>query len=140
MDQLVRRERPPELLPVQCVLPRRVPAGLGRTERAPCDAIASLVEAAERTFEPLTFGNRFSSGTKTSSMTISPVTDARRLNLPSIFGADRPFIPFSRRNPRMSPSSSFAQTTNRSAIGALVIHIFEPCSTYPSAILRARVC
>ncbi len=47
-------------------------------------------------FSPLTFGSWFSAGTNTSSITISPVIDARRLNLPSIFGVERPFIPFSR--------------------------------------------
>ena len=35
-------------------------------------------------FSPLTFGNMFSTGTRTSSITIWPVTLARRLNLPSI--------------------------------------------------------
>lgn len=55
-----------------------------------------------------------------------PVVEARRENLPSIFGADRPFMPFSRMKPRMTPSSSLAHTTNTSAIGELVIQFFEP--------------
>ena len=61
-------------------------------------------------------------------MTISPVTDARSESLPPIFGALRPFIPFSRTKPRIAPSwlSDFAQTTKTSAMGALDIHIFEP--------------
>jgi hypothetical protein len=46
--------------------------------------------------------------------------------LPSIFGAVRPFIPFSSTKPRIAPSSSFAHTTNTSAIGALLIHILLP--------------
>ena len=78
-------------------------------------------------FSPLTLGSRFSSGTKTSSMTISPVIEARRLNLPSIFGAVSPFMPISRMKPRISPPSSLAQTTKRSAMGELVIHILVPC-------------
>ncbi len=56
-------------------------------------------------------------------MTISPVTEARSENLPSIFGVERPFMPRSRMKPRMTPSSVLAQTTMTSAIGELVIHI-----------------
>ena len=69
---------------------------------------------------------------------IMPVMLARRLNLPSIFGAVSPCMPFSRMKPRMSPASSLAQTTNTSAIGELVIQVFDPFSRYPpSARLRA---
>ena len=61
--------------------------------------------------------------------------------MPSIFGAERPFIPFSRTKPRITPSSVFAQTTNTSAIGELVIHIFEPLEDVAAGgLLRARVC
>ena len=56
------------------------------------------------------------------------MTDVRRLNLPSIFGADRPFMPFSRMKPRIMPSSVFAHTMNTSAIGELEIHILLPDS------------
>ena len=59
---------------------------------------------------PSAFGNLFSSGTNTSSMTISPVIEARKASLPSILGALSPSIPLSRMNPRITPSSSFAQT------------------------------
>ncbi|CKY87896.1 Uncharacterised protein [Mycobacterium tuberculosis] len=54
--------------------------------------------------------------------------EARKLSLPPIFGAERPFIPFSRMKPRtlLSCAADFAHTTNTSAIGALEIHIFEP--------------
>ena len=63
-------------------------------------------------------------------MTISPVIEARSESLPSIFGADRPFMPFSSTKPRMALSCApdFAHTTKTSAIGALVIHILEPVS------------
>jgi hypothetical protein len=67
-------------------------------------------------------------GTNTSCIMIMPVVLARRLNLPSIFGAESPVMPFSRMKPRMEPSSSFAHTTNTSAIGELVIQVFEPLS------------
>ena len=79
-------------------------------------------------FRPRTSGKAFSSGQNTSSMTISPVIEARSPTLPSIFGVDRPLAPLSSTKPRIAPSSSFAQTTNTSAIGELVIHIFEPLS------------
>ena len=63
-------------------------------------------------------------------MTISPVIEARRENLPSILGAVSPFMPFSRTKPRISSSGSVrAQTTKTSAMGALVIHILAPLRT-----------
>ena len=53
---------------------------------------------------------------------------ARKLSLPSIFGADSPFIPFSRTKPRIAPpcASLLAQTTKTSAIGAFEIHVLAP--------------
>jgi hypothetical protein len=77
---------------------------------------------------PLISGNRFSSGTSTPSITISPVIEALSDNFSPIFGADRPAMPFSRTKPRIAPpcASDFAQTTKTSAMGELVIHIFEP--------------
>ena len=77
-------------------------------------------------FKPRTSGKAFSSGQKTSSITISPVTLARRPTLPWMAGALRPFMPFSRMKPRIEPASSLAQTTKTSAKGLLLIHIFAP--------------
>lgn len=54
---------------------------------------------------------------RTQICNFSPVADARKLNFPSIFGADKPGDPFSMRKPLMSPWSSFAHTRNRSAMG-----------------------
>ena len=79
-------------------------------------------------FRPRTSGKAFSSGQNTSSITISPVMDARSPTLPWIAGALRPFQPFSSTKPRIWPPSSLAQTTNTSAIGLLVIHILLPLS------------
>ena len=70
----------------------------------------------------------FSSGTTTSSKNSAPVADARRLNLFSISGVLKPFVPHSTMKPRI-PTGVIAHTTARSAIGALVIHIFEPLIT-----------
>ena len=63
-------------------------------------------------------------------MAISPVIEARRLSLPSIFGVDSPFAPRSMMKPRISSpwAADFAQTTKTSAIGALVIQSFVPLS------------
>ncbi len=72
-------------------------------------------------------------------MAIWPVADARKANLPSIFGKLRPFAPRSRMKPRMTPSSVLAQTTAISAMGALVIQLFEPDSRNPPSTARARV-
>ena len=92
-------------------------------------------------FSPSTLGSRASSETSTSTIEISPVTEARSESLPSIFGAVRPFMPFSSTKPRIFPpcASDFAQTTKTSAIGALVIHIFAPLRRYPVAVFSARV-
>lgn len=73
------------------------------------------------TARPDTWGSRFSSGTSTSSIRIIPVAEALRENLPSILGVLNPFIPLSRINPLTLPSSHFAQTTQISAYGELVI-------------------
>lgn len=73
------------------------------------------------TARPDTWGSRFSSGTSTSSIRIIPVAEALRENLPSILGVLKPFIPLSRINPLTRPSSHFAQTTQISAYGELVI-------------------
>mmetsp|Transcript_18076 Transcript_18076/g.25277 ORF Transcript_18076/g.25277 Transcript_18076/m.25277 type:complete len:249 (+) Transcript_18076:179-925(+) len=88
---------------------------------------------------PVTFGNKFSSGISTSSMTIWPVIEALRLNLPSILGAERPFIPFSKMNPLITFCSSLAHTTNTSAMGELVIQVLEPFRTHLFPFLTALV-
>jgi hypothetical protein len=49
LDELGGRERPAELGTIERILPRGVHAGLGRAHRAPGDAVARAVEAAERT-------------------------------------------------------------------------------------------
>ena len=48
----------------------------------------------QQTFNPVTCGKRFSSGTETSSINIDPVVEARNENFPSIFGAVKPGIPY----------------------------------------------
>ena len=77
-------------------------------------------------FKPSIFGNLELSGTLTSTIDNSEVTEALRLNFPCILFDVNPFIPFSNKNPLMIPDSSFAQTTATSAKVPLVIHIFEP--------------
>jgi hypothetical protein len=59
---------------------------------------------------------------------IMPVIEARRLNLPSIFGVSKPFMPRSSTKPRILPpwASDLAQITATSAIGELVIQFFAP--------------
>ena len=58
LDQLIGRERPAELLAVERVLARRVPAEFRGAERAPADAEARVVEAAERPFQPRHVGQQ----------------------------------------------------------------------------------
>ena len=86
----------------------------------------ALFKQLKGPFNPSTLGNICSSFTKTSSITICPVTEALKANFPSIFGALSPSIPFSSMNPLIFPSSFFAQTIKTSAIGLLDIHIFAP--------------
>lgn len=97
------------------------------------------------TASPEALGSTFSSGTSTPSMIIMPVAEARKENLPSILGAERPRIPFSSRKPRMQLSSHRAHTTNRSATGELVIlgvgqgvRVWPPPSApaHPSEVTR----
>ena len=56
--ELVGGERLAELVPVEAVLPGGVHAELRRAERAPADAVARAVEAAERSFQPLYAGQQ----------------------------------------------------------------------------------
>src|SRR5947208_9854352 len=51
LDELVRGERPAELLAVEHVLAGAVPAILGRAERAPGDSVTRRVQAGERAFQ-----------------------------------------------------------------------------------------
>ena len=86
----------------------------------------ALLRQVNGPFRPRTSGKAFSSGQNTLSITTSPVTLAHRPTLPSMTGADRPLAPLSSTKPRIWPSSSFAQMTNTSAIGELLIHILLP--------------
>ena len=58
LDQLVGGQGPAELLALQGVVARRMPAELGGTERAPGDAVAGPVEAAEGPLEALHVGQQ----------------------------------------------------------------------------------
>lgn len=86
-------------------------------------SIIIIVIEFYHTPKPMTLGSIFSSGTSTSSMAICPVMLALSENFPSIFGAVRPFIPFSRINPRILSLSlsHLPHTMNTSAIGEFVI-------------------
>ena len=65
------------------------------------------------------------SGTNTSSITISPVIEARSLTLPWMAGGET-FQPFEHEAADPAVVKSLAHTTNTSAIGLLVIHILLP--------------
>ena len=58
LHQLVRGQRPAELVAVQRVLPRRVPAEFRRAHGAPGDAVARLVQTAERAFQAFHVGQQ----------------------------------------------------------------------------------
>ena len=69
-----------------------------------------------------------SSLTNTLSITILPVIETFKLNLPSIIGADNPGVFFSKIKPLILPlcSFDFAQIIKTSAIGLFEIHDFSP--------------
>lgn len=90
----------------------------------------ALFKQEKGPLRPFTVGNMLDFGTLTLSREISPVIEALSDSLPLILFAVNPFIPFYKTNPRISPFSSLAQTTNTSAMGEFVIHIFDPLSTY----------
>ena len=48
LDQLIRRQRPAELLSFQGVVACSLPAEFGGTKRTPGNAVARLIQAAER--------------------------------------------------------------------------------------------
>ena len=82
-----------------------VPAGLGGAQRAPGDAVARAVQAGERAFESAHLREERSlPGTNTSSMHDFAGDRGAQADLAVDRRArDRPFQPFSRMKPRMSP-------------------------------------
>src|SRR5204863_582099 len=56
LDQLVRGEWPAELLAVESVLTRRVPAEFRGAQGAPRDAVARVIETTERPLQALDAG------------------------------------------------------------------------------------
>jgi hypothetical protein len=125
LHQLIGGERPAELLALQHVLAGRVPAALGRAERAPGDAVARGVEAGEGPLEPRDAGQQIL--LRHEHIVHDDLTGGRCAQsrpCRGAPGADRPFQPFSRMKPRITPSSVLAQTTNTSRSGLLVIQVF----------------
>lgn len=79
---------------------------------------------------PETPGKRLSSGITQLSKYTEPVLEALSDIFPRIGVAERPGVPFSTTNPLTRPSSHLAQTTNKSATGAFVIHVLVPFRVY----------
>lgn len=92
----------------------------------------ALLRHPKGPLSPSVLGNLLHSGISTLSITTMPVWEARNDNLPSIFGVSRPVLAsfLSIRNPRIFPSSHFAQIMKTSARGEFVIlqtkHSAEP--------------
>src|SRR4030095_308506 len=89
-------------------------------------------------FNPPDFGNRFSSGTTTSSRIKSEVHEARRDNLFLISGAWKPGVRVSTMKPLIS-SSDFAHTIAISDMLPFVIHLLVPFRTPPLPVRRGGV-
>ena len=95
-------------------------AGLRRAHRAPGDAVAGAVEAAERPLQALDVGQqRISRRTSTPSITISPVIDARSDSFPRSSAPTGPSCPFRARSRgscrHARPTSPTRRTRRRSA-------------------------
>src|SRR5258705_251719 len=99
-------------------------------------------------FRPMASGRNASPGNRTSSITISPVDEARNDSLcrtsfavtpGESIGTTKPRIGPSPRLPLRAVASVRAQITATSATGAFVIHILVPRSTQPSPSDSARV-
>ena len=94
---------------------------------------------------PRTPGRTASAGSRTPSITSSPVVEARSDILCLISTAENPAVSVGTTKPRTPAGSSpvasaCAQTTATSATGPLVIHILRPVSTQSPPSRRARVC
>ncbi len=133
LDELGGRERPAELLAVERVLARGVPAELGRAQRAPGDAVARAVEAAERPLAGRSRpGRSWLLGHEHLVHHDLAGDRGAQAELALDLGRARaPSCPSPGRSRGPAPSSSLAQTTKTSAIGELVIHVLEPLSTQP---------
>mmetsp|Transcript_22897 Transcript_22897/g.67365 ORF Transcript_22897/g.67365 Transcript_22897/m.67365 type:complete len:287 (+) Transcript_22897:203-1063(+) len=91
---------------------------------------------------PRARGSMFASGTRTPSSRMEPVIEARSDSLPGIGGvASAPGCLASTaarsiRKPRTAPlsASARAQTSSRSAMGELVIHVLPPERTHSRAV------
>ena len=132
-DGLVR-----ELFARLGILQRGVVAGHGRADGAPADAVAGLIQAAERPFSPSMPGSIFSAGISQSSEQSRSDRSAQRP-----FAVDVPGFESGRALFHQKAANfvvfGLAQTTATSAMEPLVIHIFSPFRIYWLPLLhRAR--
>jgi len=116
LHQLRGGQRPAELLALQRILPGRMPACFGCAQRAEGDTEARAIETGKRRAK--TFGAR------------QQCVFRRRHILQHDFagnaGAQREFSIDARGGKTFGAAFHLAQTSARSAMGALVIHIFAP--------------
>ena len=137
LDQLRVAQRAAEELARLRVLQHRIDAGARGAASAPRDSEPRIVEALQRRFQPVRFGQaaRFRELARRSNAS-SAVLDARNDSLFLMTRDSNPSAPFSTRN-ALTPSSVAAQTTATSASAPFVIQCFAPSSAQ-SAPLPAR--
>src|SRR5258706_2696429 len=101
------------------------------------------IEEVKTACPPNSLPSRFETGISQSCSEISAMGDVRNPILCSLRPTVRPGVPLSTRNavtpfaPRVG--SRFAKTIVTSALGALLLNVFEPFSTYLSPLRSARV-
>ena len=98
-----------ELLRSNHVVASRMPAEFVGAKRTPRKCHNALVKAAERALQALDVGKKFSSGTKTSSITISPVTETRKAEFAFYFRSAQPLHPAFENEASVTSRSSLAR-------------------------------
>ena len=138
LDELVGGERAAELLALEHVVARAVPAEFGGAHGAPGDAVAREVEAAERPGEAAALRQQVLLGHHGAVEHDLAGDRGAQRQLALDLRRGNPLVPRSTMKPRILPSS-LAQTTATSAIGALVIQVLAPLRRKPPATFSARV-
>ena len=118
---------------------------IARADDAEGDAEARLRQAAERSLQAGHVGQQVRLGdVHVLEQQLARDRGAQAVLALLLGRAEKPFMPFSTRKPRISSlpvwsSLSLAHTTARSAMVPFVIHILAPLRTYPPPCFTARV-
>ena len=141
LRELEGRQRLAELRALERVGQRLLVARAGRADRAPEDAVARLVQAAQRALEPADLGeHRVAGQPQVVEGQLGRDRGPQRQLALDLGGGEARACPSGTTKPRI-PSSVCAHTTATPASVPLVIHILPPLSTQssPSRLARVRI-